>query len=80
MECRQSKPRVWKIYFWPKATSRRRTGSGRWTSCAASRAGELSEILGEDTLKIDREHRILGLRAAAKKSLQTASPSRSLLF
>ena len=37
-------------------------------------AGELSEILGEDTLKIDREHRILGLRAAGKKSLQMASP------
>ncbi len=29
-------------------------------------AGELSEILGEDTLKIDREKRILGLRAAAR--------------
>ncbi len=37
-------------------------------------AGELSEILGEGTLKIDREKRILGLRAAARKSLQTASP------
>jgi penicillin G amidase len=37
-------------------------------------AGELSEILGEDTLKIDREQRILGLRAAAKKSLGMASP------
>src|ERR1700688_5006302 len=37
-------------------------------------AGELSEILGEDTLKIDREQRILGLRAAARKSLQLASP------
>ncbi|MGC2709263.1 MAG: penicillin acylase family protein [Candidatus Sulfotelmatobacter sp.] len=36
-------------------------------------AGELSEILGESTLKIDREQRILGLRAAAKKSLQMAS-------
>jgi penicillin G amidase len=36
-------------------------------------SGELSEILGEDTLKIDREQRILGLRAAATKSLQTAS-------
>src|ERR1700691_214426 len=34
--------------------------------------GELSEILGEDTLKIDREQRILGLRAAAGKSLQMA--------
>jgi len=37
-------------------------------------AGELSEILGEDTLKIDREQRILGLRYAARKSLQMASP------
>jgi len=37
-------------------------------------SGELSEILGEDTLKIDREQRILGLRAAAKKSLAMASP------
>jgi len=37
-------------------------------------AGELSEILGEDTLRIDREQRILGLRAAAKKSLALAIP------
>jgi penicillin amidase len=37
-------------------------------------AGELSEILGKDTLKIDREQRIVGLRAAARNSLQTASP------
>lgn len=36
-------------------------------------AGELSEILGEETLKLDREQRILGLRAAAKKSLALAS-------
>ena len=37
-------------------------------------SGELSEILGEDTLKFDREQRILGLRAAAKKSLEMGSP------
>src|SRR5579859_3404400 len=37
-------------------------------------SGELSEILGEDLLKVDREQRILGLRAAAKKSLEMASP------
>src|SRR5579863_3251268 len=37
-------------------------------------SGELSEILGEDTLKLDREQRILGLRAAAKKSLEMATP------
>jgi penicillin amidase len=36
-------------------------------------SGELSEILGEDTLKLDREQRILGLRAAAKKALEMAS-------
>lgn len=36
--------------------------------------GELSEILGADTLKHDQEQRILGLRAAAKKSLEMASP------
>jgi penicillin G amidase len=36
-------------------------------------AGELAEILGPDLLKIDRAQRILGLRAAAKKSLGLAS-------
>src|SRR5215471_4029197 len=36
-------------------------------------SGELSEVLGHDTLKLDREQRILGLRAAAKKSLGMAS-------
>jgi penicillin amidase len=37
-------------------------------------SGELSEILGEDTLKLDREQRVLGMRAAAKKSISMASP------
>ena len=37
-------------------------------------SGELSEILGEETLKLDREQKILGLRAAAQKSLGAASP------
>ena len=36
--------------------------------------GELSEILGQETLKHDKEQKILGLRAAAKKSLEMASP------
>ncbi|HKI27136.1 MAG TPA: penicillin acylase family protein [Candidatus Sulfotelmatobacter sp.] len=36
-------------------------------------SGELSEILGDEMLKLDREQRILGLRAAAKKSLAMAS-------
>jgi len=31
-------------------------------------SGELSEVLGRGTLKVDREQRILGLRAAAAKS------------
>jgi penicillin amidase len=43
-------------------------------------SGELSEILGEDTLKIDRAQRILGLRSAAKKSLSLASPRDRLYF
>ena len=43
-------------------------------------SGELSEILGEDLLKVDREQRILGLRAAAIKSLQTASPRDRSFF
>jgi penicillin G amidase len=37
-------------------------------------AGELSEVLGEATLKIDREQRILELRQAAGKSLEMAPP------
>jgi penicillin amidase len=37
-------------------------------------AGELSEILGAQTVARDREQRILGLRAAAKKSMDAASP------
>jgi penicillin amidase len=37
-------------------------------------SGELSEILGEDTLQIDREQRILGLRVAARNSWRLASP------
>src|SRR5690242_6051360 len=36
-------------------------------------SGELSEILGEQTLRLDRQQRILGLRAAARKSLAIAS-------
>ncbi|MGD1078664.1 MAG: penicillin acylase family protein [Candidatus Sulfotelmatobacter sp.] len=43
-------------------------------------SGELSEILGESLLKVDREQRILGLRAAAKKALQTASPRDRSFF
>jgi len=37
-------------------------------------SGELSEILGEETVKLDREQRVLGLRAAARKSLEIAQP------
>jgi penicillin amidase len=37
-------------------------------------SGELAEILGEDLLRLDREQRILGLRAAAKKEIEMASP------
>ncbi len=41
-------------------------------------AGELSEILGDDLLKHDREQRILGLRTVAREAAQSASePDRS---
>ncbi len=43
-------------------------------------SGELSEILGEDTLPVDREQRILGLRAAATKSLGMANPRDRAFF
>src|SRR5579864_3140422 len=43
-------------------------------------SGEFSEILGPATLKVDREQRILGLRAAARKSLQTANPRDRSFF
>src|ERR1700720_1822112 len=36
-------------------------------------AGEISEILGADFLKHDREQRILGLRVAAQKALEVSS-------
>jgi len=38
-----------------------------------SAAGELSEIVGEPTLKHDRQQRILGIRAAAQKGVETAT-------
>ena len=36
-------------------------------------AGELSEVIGEDTLKMDREQRILGLRLAAEAAEKNIS-------
>ena len=43
-------------------------------------AGELSEVLGDQTLPHDREQRILGLRAAAEKSMESATPRDGALF
>jgi penicillin amidase len=43
-------------------------------------SGELAEILGDDLLKLDREQRILGLRAAAKKAMDMASPRDRSFF
>jgi penicillin amidase len=42
--------------------------------------GELSEIFGESTLKIDREQRIVGLRAAVKKAIEMVSPRDRSFF
>jgi penicillin G amidase len=43
-------------------------------------AGELSEVIGEDTVKIDREQRILGLRQAAVASEKNISARDRVYF
>ena len=43
-------------------------------------AGEISEILGDDFLKHDREQRILGIRVAARKALEVASTQDRTYF
>src|SRR5580698_11347665 len=43
-------------------------------------AGELAEILGNDFVKHDRQQRILGLRAAARKTIEIASPEDRARF
>jgi penicillin amidase len=43
-------------------------------------AGELSEIIGEDTLKMDREERILGLRLAAEAAEKNISARDHVFF
>lgn len=43
-------------------------------------AGELSEILGDKLLPHDREQRILGLRSAARHSLEIADPRDRAFF
>ena len=43
-------------------------------------AGELSEILGSDWIKHDREQRILSLRQAAQRSASRLDPQEKVLF
>jgi penicillin amidase len=43
-------------------------------------SGELSEIVGEDAVRLDREQRILGLRDAANKAMEIASPRDRSFF
>jgi penicillin amidase len=43
-------------------------------------AGEISEILGDEFLPHDREQRILGLRAAARKAVEVASAQNRAHF
>lgn len=43
-------------------------------------SGELSEIIGQDTIRLDREQRILGMRAAARRNLEIASPRDRSFF
>src|SRR5271155_4017865 len=43
-------------------------------------AGELSEVIGDDTVKIDREQRILGLRQAAEAAEKNISARDRVYF
>ena len=43
-------------------------------------AGELSEVIGEDTVKMDREERILGLRVAAEAAEKSISARDRVYF
>ena len=43
-------------------------------------AGELSEVIGEDTVKMDREERILGLRLAAEAAEKNISARDRVYF
>src|SRR5271155_4185664 len=43
-------------------------------------AGELSEVIGEDTVKMDREERILGLRLAAEAAEKNVSARDRVYF
>ncbi len=43
-------------------------------------AGELSEVIGPDTIKMDREQRILGLRPAAEAAERNMSPRDRAYF
>src|ERR1019366_9508810 len=43
-------------------------------------AGELSEVIGEDTVKMDREQRILGLRIAAEAAEKSISARDRVYF
>jgi penicillin G amidase len=59
------------------------TAADRWFQMDGMRraaAGELSEIAGESALEHDRRQRILSLRAAAKRTLEIASPEDHSYF
>jgi penicillin amidase len=43
-------------------------------------AGELAEILGEDLVEHDRRRRVLGLRTAAQKAVDSATPENHAYF
>ncbi len=58
----------------PRASATARTGSGRWTSTAASSPAGVSEMAGEEGLPIDRLMRTLGIRRTAEREAATLDP------
>ena len=58
----------------PRASSRRRTGSSRWTCAGTSPPAGCRRCSGEDTLETDKVVRTLGWRRVAEQELSTAEP------
>ena len=57
-----------------RATSPRRTASGRWTSCAGARWASWRRPSARARCRADREIRTLGLGDAARRTLRPAAP------
>ena len=72
--CPTSMPTTRRICSWPRATSRHRIASTRWTSGDLA-AGRLSELYGPSQVEADSYIRTLGWRRVAEEELALLSAS-----